>query len=706
MLPIGLYLRRWGVLSILLACSLFTIASAHAQGTGSDERLTRLSLEHREWLERDVVYLITDRERDVFLSLESLQERERFIEAFWRRRDNNPVTPVNEFREEHYRRIDYADRFLGRETYRRGWQTDRGRYYILLGAPVSVQRFEGYNEMVSAELWFYQGDLDLGLPSHFYLLFYKRNDIGEFQLYHPVVDGPASLLRRGSFMSSREVLESLRRISMELASASRSYDPNDTPDYTTDRASLGTDQLLARIEDVPARTVRTDYIDAWLKYRNEVSAEYSFNFVPSRSVFSVLEGPEATPLVHFSVELDPENFALEANEDGTKFYATLEITVEVRTSTGANVLAQRNEAYLELDPSELQEIRATPFAYYGVVPLIPGDFDVTVILRNRVDRRYTAIERRLHVEELGAESAALSDVVLAFRAEATDAGTDDGLTRGFRVGSMDLEPAAESVFSAGETAYLLARISGALPQEPEQKVSFDLIDASGDLLVSTDGYPEDGVVMASLTLQGIPGGNYDLRARLLSRDAMGGEKTVPLTVSPRSVLLRPGFNYRHGFRASVPGIWGLVRGEQLLNLGRTSEAQVELEQAVARGGRNLPIAWWKLAEVHLRKRQPDRALALLAPMETAFSGQYEVIAGLGFAYHQKQDHERTVEYLTRAREIRPADTALWNALGDAHEALGDLEAARNAFERSLELDSEQASTRERLGALAARRSPR
>ena len=176
----------------LITCCLATVVAVSVPAASLDERLERLSVSHRAWLEEEIVHIITDPEKEVFLSLESIEERDRFIEAFWRKRDPNRTTPLNEFREEHYRRVDYANRFLGRETYRDGWQTDRGRYYILLGKPISVQRYEGYNELVSVELWFYQGDVQSALPAYFYLLFFRRSDIGEYQLYHPVGDGPTA----------------------------------------------------------------------------------------------------------------------------------------------------------------------------------------------------------------------------------------------------------------------------------------------------------------------------------------------------------------------------------------------------------------------------------------------------------------------------------------------------------------------------------
>jgi len=101
----------------------------------ADDRVDKLTPEHRTWLEEEVVYIITDKERDAFLSLASIEERARFIDAFWLRRDPDVNTPVNEFKEEHYRRFEYANENFVRQTKRPGWQTDQGRVYNILGEP-------------------------------------------------------------------------------------------------------------------------------------------------------------------------------------------------------------------------------------------------------------------------------------------------------------------------------------------------------------------------------------------------------------------------------------------------------------------------------------------------------------------------------------------------------------------------------------------
>src|SRR6516165_6981229 len=93
--------------------------------------LKELDTPYRTWLEEDVVYIITPDERNAFLQLETNEEREQFIEQFWLRRSSNPDLPDNDFKEEHYRRIAYANEHFASGI--PGWKTDRGRIYIIWG---------------------------------------------------------------------------------------------------------------------------------------------------------------------------------------------------------------------------------------------------------------------------------------------------------------------------------------------------------------------------------------------------------------------------------------------------------------------------------------------------------------------------------------------------------------------------------------------
>ena len=92
---------------------------------GQGKAVAGLPEQYKKWLDEEVIYIITPKEREVFLKLQTDKEREIFIEAFWKQRDPTPGTPANEFREEHYRRVQHATRFYGRSAPVPGWRTDR-----------------------------------------------------------------------------------------------------------------------------------------------------------------------------------------------------------------------------------------------------------------------------------------------------------------------------------------------------------------------------------------------------------------------------------------------------------------------------------------------------------------------------------------------------------------------------------------------------
>ena len=96
-----------------------------------------LSKPYKKWLDEDVAYIITDEERAAFKQLSNDEERDNFIEAFWQRRDPTPDTEENEYKEEHYQRIAYANEHFAAGV--PGWKTDRGRIYIVFGKPDEIE---------------------------------------------------------------------------------------------------------------------------------------------------------------------------------------------------------------------------------------------------------------------------------------------------------------------------------------------------------------------------------------------------------------------------------------------------------------------------------------------------------------------------------------------------------------------------------------
>jgi tetratricopeptide (TPR) repeat protein len=545
---------------------------------------------------------------------------------------------------------------------------------------------------VDSELWFYQGGGSQGLPGAFFLLFFQRDGVGEFELYHPVADGPTSLFRGAANLLPGQddltAVEMLERMSPDLAHASLSSDAGQPPDYLSGRASLGSDDVLVRIEESPKRAVRTDYLDAWLKYGNRVAADYSFNYVPSRSTFWTLALPANAALVHYALELDPESFGLATDEEKSKFYTTLDVTLEARDPDGRLVLAHDRSDYLELTPAQVREIERHPVAYRDSFPLVPGRYALSVIFRNRALKRYTVAETELSVPDFGGGAPRLAGLMLGY-----PSGPRESLD------PSRVEPAAESVFAVGEPVTAVTQAFGA---PAGSRFRFDLL--LGEQALDTRESAVDGayaVALGELSTLGMSGGNYEVRARLLASDgALLSERSAPLTLSPRTSVPRPNFVYRRGFNAAVPGLLPLVLGDQWWNLGESDLALSLYERAVAAGNPELPQARWKLAHAYLSRGHTSRALELLAPLEASFPQQYEVVAGLGLVYSRTSEDEKAISHLERALALRLPDAALLNALGESYRRLGNRDRAIELFQRSLDLDPDQPAVRETLASLS------
>ena len=108
-----------------------------AQKKKIKKSLKELDTPYKQWLNEDVTYIISPEERNAFGQLATNEEREQFIEQFWLRRSSNPDLPDNEFKEEHYRRIAYANEHYASGI--PGWKTDRGHMYIVWGPPDEIE---------------------------------------------------------------------------------------------------------------------------------------------------------------------------------------------------------------------------------------------------------------------------------------------------------------------------------------------------------------------------------------------------------------------------------------------------------------------------------------------------------------------------------------------------------------------------------------
>jgi GWxTD domain-containing protein len=119
-----------------LLSSVFVTSFAAPQNRDTAAQV--LSAPYQRWLDEDVRYLITDEERAEYKRLKTDQQRDKFVEDFWERRNPNPRSSENTFKEEHYRRIAYTNEHFAANV--PGWKTDRGRTYIRYGAPDQIEQ--------------------------------------------------------------------------------------------------------------------------------------------------------------------------------------------------------------------------------------------------------------------------------------------------------------------------------------------------------------------------------------------------------------------------------------------------------------------------------------------------------------------------------------------------------------------------------------
>ena len=126
--------RRWADLEVLNSIP-------DARVNARKHRHLPESSPYAKWLNEEVVYIITSEERDAFYKLATDDERKMFVQQFWERRNPNPGSQQNKYKEEHYRRIAYANAHFA--TNRPGWQTDRGLIYIMFGPPDEINPRHG-----------------------------------------------------------------------------------------------------------------------------------------------------------------------------------------------------------------------------------------------------------------------------------------------------------------------------------------------------------------------------------------------------------------------------------------------------------------------------------------------------------------------------------------------------------------------------------
>ncbi|MEZ5362646.1 MAG: GWxTD domain-containing protein [Bryobacterales bacterium] len=482
----------------------------------------------QRWLDEDVRYIITNDERKVFLQLKTDEEREQFIESFWIRRDPTPDSLENEYKEEHYRRIAYAN-----ERYASGlpgWKTDRGRVYIAYGPPDEIESHPsggmyqrpydeggGFTSTYPFEIWRYRWIEGIG--SDILLEFVDPTMTGEYRLTMDPSEKDALLYVPGAGLTLSEQMGLTQKRDRFMR---------------TDGTRMGTPiggqqsrrynqferlQLYANIQKPPA--VKFKDLEA------VVDSTIEYNTLPFQVDVSYVKITDSSVLTGVTVQI--ENRDLVFKEADGLHKAVVNIFGRVTTVTRRVETHFEDTVSIQTTAERLASEASRSSIYNNPMPLKPGMYRLEIVVKDVVGETVGTSRIALNVPKFDDETPAYSSLILADKIERVPTRS---LGAGqFVLGASKVRPRinqefkrdesmgiyvefynlgekdAESGLPDGEITYQIARVD-----KPESPV-LDFTEALSDIRGASAGQV---VVekMVPLDKLGLEPGNYKLSLKL------------------------------------------------------------------------------------------------------------------------------------------------------------------------------------------------
>jgi GWxTD domain-containing protein len=366
--------------ALLLVLTFFTAFAVAA------DRSKNLPPRYRHWINEEVNYIIGSDERKQFLDLKTDGERDHFIDSFWRSLNPSPNSSTNSFKEEHYRRLAYANEHFGNLAAQDGWRTDQGRIYITLGAPKQIVSYPAARNVRPIEIWFYQTHTP-ALPPYFNLLFYKRSITEPYAIYSPYQDGPARLVSTLEALNDQKrSIDTLRKsLGDEVAKTALSLIPSEAVNFDNYTPSLSSDLMIGTIEGLPDNPI-TKSLRAERRSGELVTSTIYFGDDSTQLETAIFrDGPDrmtASYLVHFS---EPNSSLIGKLPNGHDGYS---VTVQ------ATVLTPNEKAvYRDIEQhtgelageDQINNARTRIFGAEGRLPLAPGKYQLLINITNNLD---------------------------------------------------------------------------------------------------------------------------------------------------------------------------------------------------------------------------------------------------------------------------------------------------------------------------------
>ncbi len=432
---------------VVLLFSLLPAFPAHAQQNTKKLRDEEVNDYYKKWHDQDVVYIITDEERAVFESLTTPEEKESFIEQFWRRRDPDPDTPENEYREEHYRRIAYAnDRFsIGAP----GWKTDRGRVYIINGPPDSIEYHDqgeqyyrpmgeggGVTTTYGWQVWYYR-HID-GIGDGIEVEFVDKTMTGHFELARDEMDKDAMLWVPGLGLTEAERLGGATKAerigTRTLANEASRRVGNPLKIFTQKDDLFGRLRRYAQLQAPPS-----------IKFKDLeslVDVKLYYNKLPFSVRQDLIKISPESYLVPVTFYFDTKEFMFK--KTGMSQRTTLNVYGRVENLIKQKVYAFDDTVDLTLanQPGSRESI------FQRNIPLGPGRYKLIAIVKDVNGGKIGTLEKGIHVpDDKDSVDLEMSPLILADRVQ--PAKNEEFISDPFILSAVKVFPSPDNKFKRG-----------------------------------------------------------------------------------------------------------------------------------------------------------------------------------------------------------------------------------------------------------------
>jgi GWxTD domain-containing protein len=466
----------------------------------------------RKWLDEDVAYIITDEERAAFKALKTDEEREQFIEQFWLRRDPTPDTIENEYKEDHYARIAYAnERF---QSGKPGWKTDRGRIYIMYGKADEVETHAGggqYQRPIEEgggststfpfETWRYR--YIEGIGNEVILEFVDPTMSGEYRLTTDPSEKDALLHVPGAGLTDYEIENGLDK-SARLTGIGNGAFLGNALGNTSTRSDNQFDRLA-----LSANIFRPPEIK-FKDLETIVTTKLSYNLLPFNFRTDFVRVTEESVLTPITILLQNKDLAFQ--EEQGIHRAMVHVYGKVTAINGRVAQVFEDTISQDIPDALFKQGLDGASIHQRIIPLRPGLYKLDLVLKDINSGNVGTINQRLAVPRYPDEKLSLSSLILADLVEnlpSTQIGSGS-----FVLGSSKVRPNVKDEFKKDRNMNVWFQVYNLKLDEATHKPS-----ATVEMLITRNGQEVKKTVeqsselssaAAQMTLsQAIPLGDFE-----------------------------------------------------------------------------------------------------------------------------------------------------------------------------------------------------